>query len=381
MTPNQHSPNALPMSANAIIESTKGLVSFYEPLSILVEQNDCWDKVYQYSAHLEQYPRVMSALSRLNANSMMDFEKGLACGLLSIIVGQRLQLEAKRIRALFFAALTQDTGAHLEEYTVSDYFLGLKERFGGKLRSVGGDETTELNRAHALVSYSLLEEAIPDDLLVAELVLHHHANEDGTGYPANVSEQQLSTEMQILIVANRICDAMQSRGGFDELFRLCSELKLASTMYFGEVNGAFYGVLNDASTGHAFEPVVVVNEEKLKRQVEVFKVFSDSALMLNSALIPFDHFRTVSLIRLKIRKIDLLINESAILQSAETGCLHEAAQCIEALPEFLRPLLGHLKEAQKVLPKELKTQTAELRAQLKQAIAALQPPKPFSLFI
>ncbi len=374
----KHIQPSLAMSANAILESTRGFVSFYDPLKALIETSpEFWPHIARYCDALEQYPLVMKALSRLNANSMMDFEKALFCAIFGVLVADRLDVPDHRKRALFFAGLAQDVGVYMDDYRVTDYFSALRERLG----SFKGPESVDGQKSHALVGYSLLEEAIPDDTLVAELVLHHHANEDGTGYPSNIGEAQLNTEMQVLIVANQLSDLVFKHHGFDGLFNCRPQLKLASTMFFKQVNGAAYDLLQSSAARLALDPKTPVNKFQLSQQVELLGSFSREAVSLSGELIGVEHYRTVRLLRSRIKKLDLLMNESGLLQVLEDDCMHEIKQCMDALPDFLEPMLDLLKETQTLLPTHHKPVIGELNITLKTLLTTLNKPKPFSLFI
>ena len=366
------------MNATAILESTRGFVSFYDPLNALVESHEeFWPRIGKYCSNLEQYPSVMEALSRLNANSMMDFEKGLFCAIFSVLVADQLEVEDRRKRALFYAGLTQDVGLYMDDYRIGDYFSSMRERLGG----IKGPESVDSQKSHALVAYSLLEQAIPDDTLVAELVLHHHANEDGTGYPHNIGEQQLNSEMQILVVANQISDLVMKLDGFDRLIECRSPLKLASTMFFQSVNGTAYTLLQRAAMRLSVDTVAPVNKERLGEQVTLLGAFAREAVDLSGELVSAEHYRAVRLLRLRIKKLDLLMNESGLLNVLDDECMHEAKLCIEALPDFLEPMQELIKEVQAVLPSNRNFAVGQLNITLKALLATLTKPKPFSLFI
>lgn len=366
------------MSATAIIESTRGFVSFNDSLNALVETNEhFWPCIDRYCSDLEHYPSVMEALSRLNANSMMDFEKGLFCAIFSVLVADQLKIEEHRKRALFYAGLTQDVGLYMDDFRVGDYFSAMSERFG----AIKGPESVNGQKSHALVAYSLLEEAIPDDTLVAELVLHHHANEDGTGYPHNVGEPQLNTEMQILVVANQVSDLVLKLEGYDRLLECRSPIKLASTMFFKQVNGAAYRLLQDVALRLEYEAATPINKERLSEQVALLGSFAREAVSLSGELVSAEHYRTVRLLRSRIKKLDLLMNESGLLNVLDDDCMHEVKLCMDALPDFLEPMLDLLKEVQEVLPSNRTSSIGALKITLKTLLATLNKPKPFSLFI
>jgi hypothetical protein len=376
MATNKHIKPKFVMGSSAILESTKGMVAFYEPLSLVGAENDAWSKLSGFSANLEHYPAVMAALSKLYANSIMDFEKGLFCAWISVLVADRLGLSTSRQRSLYYAGLTQDVGTYMDDFRISEY---LDRAQSGPVQDPDKICPIQQRRSHALVSYSLLEEAMPDDHLVSELVLHHHADEDGLGYPNNVGENQLSIEMQILVTANRLCESMFASTGFDSLFEYIPQLKLGSAMFFRKVNGAFYELLKTSlPNGLEVEPL---NRERLEKQIDALNQFCQSALSFSAATIGYEHYKSIRLLRLKIAKIDLLMNESGLLQVEKHALYDDIAICLEALLGFLEPMDVLLKEGVKHLPPELKHSSAQIGALLKRSIQLLKKPKPFSLFV
>jgi len=372
------------MSTEAIVESTRGLVLFYEPLNALAEQDaQFWPRIGAYCDNLAQYPRLLSALSREYSHSMLDFEKGLFCSIFSVLVAQRLGVRPERMRALYYAGLLQDVGHYIEEFKVTDYFANLRERIGGKLQA---NSTLQRQKGHALVGYSLLEDEMCDDLLVAELILHHHANEDGTGYPSNVGEQQLNLEMQILIVANKVSDMLFDRGGFDELFDCLPGLKLASTMYFKEVNGAALSLLQDASVTAGYTMPLPVPNTRESVQRDALDAFALSALHLSADLICHEYLQSVRVLRSKIKRINTLLGETgmtnrmAFSRYGENTEPYDVLESIDALYAYLHPLLSDLKDVSSSLGRESIPSLAQFKHDLKALLASLKPPKTFSLF-
>ncbi|WP_156504085.1 hypothetical protein, partial [Oleiphilus sp. HI0066] len=72
------------ITPEAIIESAKGLTSFYGPLETITgSSDDFWTELERFCVELLQYPQALEALSRIYANSILDFERGLFCGMFS----------------------------------------------------------------------------------------------------------------------------------------------------------------------------------------------------------------------------------------------------------------------------------------------------------
>lgn len=380
-SPNQRRSSTRIGSA-ALLEASRNMIAFHEAFVALNERCGVWPKMVEYSEYLEDYPVLMDGLSRLHSESLMDFERGLFCGWVSLMVGSRLGLCNDRLRALYAAGLAQDIGNYETDLNATSYLNKLKHRFGIGASEEEASSLRVRQQAHALVSSSMVEVAIPDDVNVAELVLHHHADEDGMGYPRNVGESQLSLDMQILIVANRLWDRMQDSGGYDELFSSISALKLASAMYFMRVNGAYYELLYAAQQALPRVEELLVNTERLTKQGLAIKEFCAESVQLSAELLPLEHIDSVRLIRKKIKRLDLFRNESGLQYNLEQGaCAREMQLCIDALPEFLEPWQALLKDAHKRVPPHEKEAVARVRNSLKQMMSVLHKPKSFSLFV
>src|SRR5690606_28944132 len=124
---------------------------------------------------------------------------------------------------LFFAGLLQDIGKHLPS-TVE------RPQPSAKLARVGLDNDSV--DTHPLRSSIQLESSLPDVEGLSELVLYHHARDDGTGYPRQITEAQLPLDCQILILANELSDRLDRLGGHNKLPHLLPGLRLGGLLYF-----------------------------------------------------------------------------------------------------------------------------------------------------
>ena len=113
---------------------------------------------------------------------------------LSVLVGRQLALDEKELSILYLAAICRDIGMLHVDPTLLD----------GRRTGVYGPDEWRALQSHAVVSRMILEECegIPERLLDA--VAQHHENVDGTGYPANLKEDELGILGQILSVADTV---------------------------------------------------------------------------------------------------------------------------------------------------------------------------------
>ena len=114
---------------------------------------------------------------------------GMQVSNLAFAIGQELHLSAQQCRAFAVAGMLHDIG---------------KVRLCRRMESIENPlivEEMKVVRMHSRESCEILkEEGYPED--IREMVLHHHENYDGTGYPDNLKGEEIPLGARIL----RICD-------------------------------------------------------------------------------------------------------------------------------------------------------------------------------
>jgi hypothetical protein len=123
----------------------------------------------------------------------------------SVQVGRRLGLGAEEIAAIKLGALFHDVGK-----------IGVPESLLSKPAELTDDEWIEM-RAHPTIGASLLGN-VPMLERIRPLVLAHHENFDGTGYPNGLKGSEIPLAAQIISVADAY-DAMTSARPYRLAFR------------------------------------------------------------------------------------------------------------------------------------------------------------------
>ena len=155
---------------------------------------------------------IKSVLERLNLNEVMeeDMEESIDHGelvaMLVRLLCNQLELPVDFQQQIVLAAYVHDIGK-----------LRLTKNLYEREKNTLQIEKTRYMRMHAKVGADMLKEAgFPAEICNA--VYHHHENYDGSGYPANLSEEKIPMEARIL----RICDVFAAlisdrpyRRGFD----------------------------------------------------------------------------------------------------------------------------------------------------------------------
>lgn len=116
-------------------------------------------------------------------------------------IAREMQLTEKVIEQIELAGLLHDIGK-----------IGVEDRILMKPSKLDGDEQ-ELMRRHPVYGGSILEPSAALRPLVP-LVLHHHENFDGSGYPEGIRGEQIPLGSRIIIVADAY-EAMTS----DRIYR------------------------------------------------------------------------------------------------------------------------------------------------------------------
>lgn len=120
------------------------------------------------------------------------FKSSLISAWLCALVGIRMSLEEKELNTLFLAALSHDIGMLHIDPTV----LRKKEEFN--------HEEWRQIQAHIIIRQKILEKekGLPESY--AKAALEHHECCDGTGYPTQKDENNLSLAGQIIAMTDGI---------------------------------------------------------------------------------------------------------------------------------------------------------------------------------
>ncbi len=327
---------ALSISPASLVEEYRHFIDTHPPLSYIDEHHPVQPQLATWVYELEAQPAVLQALTTLHAKSQIDFERALFCSWMCLLVSRNLSLNSQHQKALFYAGLLQDIGHYFDNETVPVFV----SKVNGPFVSIAG-AASENN--HPLVSSTFLEAHLGHDSKVCDLVLHHHAKEDGTGFPNHISEAQLALDKQILIIANQLSDRLDQQGGHNRLGESIPYFRLASVLYFKKAHEAWLALL---------EPLFPIefNFESLDREAmrlnckkqQLNRVLS-SLLSVSSELVRYDFDMHVHGLRALIQKLSLLFTDSGVLSGAlfdahkdgSTTVLSEISALFMALPDVL----------------------------------------------
>lgn len=119
-------------------------------------------------------------------------------------LAQELNLPEQQIRIIYYSAILHDVGKIL----IPDEILTKKEKLT--------KDEKQIMKNHSLLSYNILKDfsAVKN---IASIVRSHHENFDGSGYPDNLSGEQIPFETRILTIADHF-DAMTSDRGYNIVY-------------------------------------------------------------------------------------------------------------------------------------------------------------------
>lgn len=139
---------------------------------------------------------IKHVLQSLNQTEIMEedladsIDHGELVAMLVRLLCTQMELPIDFQQQIVMAAYVHDIGK-----------LRLSKNLYGRDKSALQIEETRYMRMHAKVGADMLRESgFPEEICNA--VYHHHENFDGSGYPANLSEEKIPMEARIL----RICD-------------------------------------------------------------------------------------------------------------------------------------------------------------------------------
>ncbi len=376
---NEKNQRNLHMSTASLLLEYRHFIDSHASLSELNQQHNCWSSIAAYCQELEGKRELLEALTTLHARSQIDFERALFCSWMCLLIASDMQLDAMHRRALFFAGLFQDLGKYALEGNVQEMISRVNAPFVSNVHRFHQDD------AHPLVGSTFLETQLPDVEGLGDLVLHHHARDDGCGYPQHVGESQLNLDNQLLIIANELSDRLDRKGGHNALCDCVPSLKLGAFLYFKRAHQAWLDVLipicdvaPDIQDDERFMHV-------LEQKREVLSKLLACLLSVSAKLLPYDFDLSIHGLRSIIQKFARLFAETGVLHrdvfrvsdSVSAEVLHDSASLFQALPELLYRAETHVSTLMSKRKYELNAALlADAKTLLNAAIRELDPHRP-----
>jgi len=332
------------ISAASLLLEFRHFIDSHPSLVKIDQANPLWPKLVLYCEQLEQYPKLMRSVTLLHVTSQIDFERALFCSWGSLAVAKFLNIPEPHQRALFFAGLFQDVGKHATEPDLKRFIGQLGPPSALSPHIANGDYT------HPLASSTYIEEVLPDVEGLTDLVLYHHAKDDGTGYPHHISESQLGIDNQILIIANEISDRLDRLGGHNQLVASLPSLKIGALLYFKRAHTGWINVIEPHLEAEAeltdsgrVRRVLMSKRDRLEKLIS-------HLLAVSGELLRFDFDLQVHGLRSMIRKLAGLMADTGVLnhqlfanpELVSKQELSDIAMIFKGIPEALERCLAFI---------------------------------------
>lgn len=145
----------------------------------------------EISASVKRHPGALISLARLKQADEYTYMHSVAVSALMMALARQLQMTEEQIREAGLAGLLHDLGK-----------MGIADSILNKPASLTDDEFAQI-RMHPVYGARYLKQAQPQvSQAVYDACLHHHEKIDGSGYPNQLKQQDIS----LLSRMNAVCD-------------------------------------------------------------------------------------------------------------------------------------------------------------------------------
>jgi HD-GYP domain-containing protein (c-di-GMP phosphodiesterase class II) len=172
-------------------------------------------------------PAVSIACIQLNQEAApYVFRHCVDTAIVSAVIAQDLQLPKAEVMTIIAAALTANLG-----------MLSFQEKLQ-KNAKLSEDEKERVQQ-HSLDSVEILKNADINDAEWLEMVLCHHENEDGSGYPNGYNSDRIPRGAKIIGIADRYCARVSNAALRDILVQHGSEISIPLAAHFVKIIGRY----------------------------------------------------------------------------------------------------------------------------------------------
>ncbi len=178
--------------------------------SINIVKKDAEDIMYKDKIFDEKSKKrkvVLTMLTTLHERYKREEEHSKRVSELSYKIGEAMNLGQEKINLLKISGLLHDIGKIAIDYSI------INKR--GKLTK---EEFNEIKK-HPEIGYRILN-SVPEYSDISQIVLNHHENIDGSGYPQKLKELNIPLESRIIKIADAY-DAMISERPYKKKMKKC----------------------------------------------------------------------------------------------------------------------------------------------------------------
>jgi len=230
-----------------------------------------------------KYPKYRDAVIKLEEfekhRKVQDWviEHGREVMLMSYYLGKVLGFGEQHLAQIAVAARFHDIGkCQINPEAVNDDRLFSKELFSeGQIKEIRGKIAE-----HSAESYEILKESGIKDEVILNSVFYHHANVDGSGYPAPVTRQEIPLEAKITRIADSL-SAMLGKRPYIPVFKNSFEDALSEIrhndyhLYGPRVVRTFMKMIEDEKVTNRFQELYFIPLKESKIFRGLFKLAKD----------------------------------------------------------------------------------------------------------
>lgn len=131
---------------------------------------------------------------------------------LAYLLGQQVDLPSKKLDMLGFAARIHDIG----KIAINEFIINKPGRFT--------EAEYIMVQQHAMLGSRLIE-SLGLDPTIPEIILYHHENYDGSGYPEGLKGEEIPLEARIVRITDTY-DALTSDRGYRPAYTLGEAIRI-----------------------------------------------------------------------------------------------------------------------------------------------------------
>lgn len=187
------------LSAQSLELHFKEVLQQDDLLTALNEHQNIVELIQSYFAHYEKFPLLKQKITVM-AHAMPDlFVRTIYCGWFSVVIAKEMRFGEAECADIFMAALSHDIGMlHLSRFVLE------------KKSQLTPEDWLHIQE-HVSIGASLLRQMQGMPLAVVEAVYEHHERCDGTGYPNESVESELTYGGKILGLVDSIVAVYHNR--------------------------------------------------------------------------------------------------------------------------------------------------------------------------
>lgn len=155
-------------------------------------------------------PIVFYSMNQIKIYDRYTYEHCNYVACLAVAMGIKLKQNSHQLINIAIAALTHDIGKCMIDHNIINKPDRLTE------------EEYEIIKKHPVIGYEIIRKNIDIDPIVADTILYHHENFDGTGYPFGLKDIQIPTPASIIHICDVYHALISERSYKDKVDRLDS---------------------------------------------------------------------------------------------------------------------------------------------------------------